>query len=614
MPDSVGLRWDLEARDAASRAFNIAATSAARLADEANRAQRQLDELGRRSPNVRIQTNAPTITAQLAALRAEIDRLNMSRDRLLRDTAGAPGGAAGAAGGGGLMPWLLGAAGVLSPAAIPVAAVGAAGAGTLLLGINAAKKALTELTPEYHALQAVAGKSLTPGLNSLVNAATKLEGPVSGLIRVFGSAISGEVTKFSNMLANGGMQQFISYAKENLPTVISLFNNLIGVIGRLVVDLAPLGSALLKDLNQVASMANSTTNILSNAGTPFQRLFGGANGSAQNNGLPISGILSGSLGRTAGTTLLNRLSNATNPLPALSGHGSIAPSGYAAAAAGLARVAAGPQYAPSGALLAQLRQEDAAIRTLTADYSKLRDAQLNENNAQDTFHVQANQLKTSVSGLGHSLNDNTLHGSQLRQVLDGLVTSAQNGAKASKDYGYVLLHNIDFLKKKADAAGYGKQLDAILRSMHLMPAQIKSTINVQTWAARYNIQQLQSAIDQLPTFKTITINTAYTTSGGSPLAPRGSTYNSQVPRHHAMGGWIGPNEFGQVGELGYENYLSDSMGRVRIFSNAQSRRMSRSGGRSARRQTVRLVVDGQEFRAYLDSVVSEGIDRYDAGF
>jgi hypothetical protein len=632
MPDSVGLRWDLTASGNAATAFNIAAESANRLADDAQRAADNVRQLGRMSPNIRIQTNATSTIAQLERIRAEVDRLNASRDRLMRPPPGVGprGGAAGGAGaaGGGFFgngPWWTGLL-PLAPAAIPLAAVGAAGGATLLLGLNQAKKSLAQLTPEYRQLQAVAGKSLAPGLDSLVHAAKVLEPAIAQMSRVFGGAISHEATLFSHALTDGGFQQFVSYAEANLPTVLDLVNNLALSSANLVRTLAPLGTVVLRSIDDASKGLSFLSRSLAHGSATAHGSWASLLGPGGHVGMPHGGAPSVGGGKFPWPGWISGpfhwLQHATGLGPQSASFPTVtSPAMGMLASTRRSQVPAfvpALQYAPSGALLAQLRQQESAVRALTTDYINLRNAQLNEANAQDSFHVQADQLGKSVAGLGHSLNVNTSHGAQLRHVLDGLVTAAQNGAHASKDYGYVLLHNIDFLKKKAEAQGYWQQLKSILQSMNMMPKQIKSQIDVQTWAARYNINQLQSAIDALPTFKTITIDARYTTSGGSPLAAGGSTYNSQVPRHHAMGGWIGPNEFGQVGELGYENYLSDSMGRVRIFSNAQSRRMGSGGGsRGPMRVTGKLSLDanGNAFLdGYIDDRINSAIDRYDAGF
>jgi hypothetical protein len=60
------------------------------------------------------------------------------------------------------------------------------------------------------------------------------------------------------------------------------------------------------------------------------------------------------------------------------------------------------------------------------------------------------------------------------------------------------------------------------------------------------------------------------------------------------------------------------MGRVRIFSNAQSRRMGSGGGsRGPMRVTGKLSLDanGNAFLdGYIDDRIASAIDRYDAGF
>jgi hypothetical protein len=265
------------------------------------------------------------------------------------------------------------------------------------------------------------------------------------------------------------------------------------------------------------------------------------------------------------------------------------------------------QYTPPAAALNAIRADEAAVKALTAAYIGLRDAQLNEANLQLTFKAGLFGLTAAIKGNGHSLSLNTAAGVANRQALVQLLTQAEAGAKASKDYGRQLLANVQDFRKHAEAAGFSKAaVDALLRSMHMLPAQIKSTVSVLTGAAKINLDMIQKQIAELPTYKTITV-------GVQTVGNLSAVYQSQVPRHHAVGGMIGRNEFGYLNEAGPESYLSDSMGRVRIFSHAQSS-ARRSVGTSARRQTVRLVVDGQEFRAYLDSVVSDGIDRYDAGF
>jgi hypothetical protein len=618
MTNSVGLRWDLEARDGASRSFNIAAASAARLAEEANHALHNLDQLGRRSPDVRIRTNAPAAMAEIAALRREVDRLSASRDQLLRPPAGAGAAAGGAAaGGGGIMPWLLGAGAMVAPAAIPLAAVAAGGLGTLYLGAKSALNQLKQLTPEFHRLQAVAGKSLAPGVNSLINAATKLEGPLNGLIRTFGSAISGELTKFADYMNSGAATQFIDYAKKELPTVLKTVNAIGAALGHLVLDVAPFGDAIVRELGTLGNMVNDAAQIAEHIGEAAKNASG-QSGLGTNLG-SFLGIGPGNVQRNLehaqhGLDWLNRASAPT----VVSGQGAIAPSARIKAAAANAALTA-KQLA--GEALNAIRAQDAAVKSLTASYIGLRDAQLNVENLQLGFKAGLFGLSAAIKGNGHSLSENTAKGIANKQALVGLLTQAEAGAKASKNYGYTLLQNVKDFQKHAQAAGFSKgQIDKLLGSMHLMPSQIKSSVNVETAAAKHNLDIISRQIAELPTYKSVTVGVNFQTTH-APIAVGGSTYRSQVPTaptKHAFGGFIGPNEVFTVGERGWEGGVSDSMGRVRIFSNAQARSMGfrsptgYAAGTGGGRRVLRATFDLGELGRMVREVVLDELDYADS--
>ena len=523
------LSWDLFARDNASAAFNIAAQSANRLAEDSQHAVDNLRQLGRQSPDVRISTNAPEAAAEIAALRGEIDRLNSSAHDAT-------------SGGGGLadfVPYLA----ALAPEALGAAeAIGAVGVGlgaTLYLGAKGALAQLKQLTPEFHQLQAAAAKSLAPGVNSLIDAAHKLQPQLTQMVGVFGKAISSEVSGISKALANGGFQEFLAYAEKELPVVLHTVNDLGAALLRLGVDLAPFGDSLLKDLGILGNMLNDTLQLAGD----FGHVASKAAGSSGQSG----GFLSAALGIGPGQVTqnlqhaqegLDKLTQAFNTNRVVQGQGTASATAYAAAAIEATKAMMN-QAEPVKAAMNAIRQDEAAVKDLTAAYQGLIDKTLQETTTSLGFKAGLLGLTAQVKSNGSSLSENTQKGIANRQMLVGLLSQAEANAKGSKDYGRVLLDNVQQFIQFATHAGYSKDaIDRLLTSLHLMPAQIRTSVSVLTGAAKANLDFIEKQIAQLPSYKTITINTQYTTSGGSPLAPRGSTYNSQVPQHHAAGGLI----------------------------------------------------------------------------
>lgn len=123
-------------------------------------------------------------------------------------------------------------------------------AGGIMVGVN---KAMSESAPLFHTVnQDVA--VMSGQLGQIV------AGAAPALVRIL-TDLNPLFVTFGNLLANGasrldhwaqsstGMQSFVAYVQTELPTVLSLVGNLVVLSSHLVQALAPMGGAILTDLN-----------------------------------------------------------------------------------------------------------------------------------------------------------------------------------------------------------------------------------------------------------------------------------------------------------------------------------------------------------------------------
>jgi hypothetical protein len=258
---------------------------------------------------------------------------------------------------------------------------------------------------------------------------------------------------------------------------------------------------------------------------------------------------------------------------------------------------------------------------LTAAYIQLRDVQLGQASSRLAFKAGLHDLTAAIAGNGRSLSENTKKGIANKQALVQLLQQAQQNAKGARSYGHTLLQNVDQFIKFATQAGFSrKAVMNLLGQMHMMPSQIKSRLDVNTATASQNLRTIQEQIAELPSYHSITVDVH--TAGN--LA---STYASQVgggqayhppAKKKAAGGWIGANEVFTVGEAGWEGGVSDSQGRVRIFSNAQSRAMGfaaptgYAAGTGGGRRVLRATFDLGELGRMVREVVLDEMDYADS--
>ena len=130
------------------------------------------------------------------------------------------------------------------------------------------------------------------------------------------------------------------------------------------------------------------------------------------------------------------------------------------------------------------KQYAAALKQLRTDLQNLINTEISQMQTEDGFKEGLLQLRQQVKSNGDSLSTNTQKGLQNRDMLLSVLSSAEKAAEGSKHYGSALLANVAQFQAFAAKAGFSKgQVDNLLRSMNLMPRQIRTRLEVDTQGA-----------------------------------------------------------------------------------------------------------------------------------
>lgn len=125
-------------------------------------------------------------------------------------------------------------------------------------------------------------------------------------------------------------------------------------------------------------------------------------------------------------------------------------------------------------------------------------AQLSTKSASLGYRESLLTLGQQVKSTGTSLSANTAKGVANRQMLVGLLQSAEQAAEGSKNYGAALRARVQDFVKYATGAGYGrKALKDLLDQMHLLPGQIKVGLNVDHQKGDNDIANFQDEINRI---------------------------------------------------------------------------------------------------------------------
>lgn len=299
-------------------------------------AQGQADALGKSSPNIKIETNAPTAIAQLELVAAAAKRLQDAQGKVsvaqakvndlensgkasasqlaaahenlakaMRDVelqqvrvakAYNDGSSAGndaentvkklsnSSEGLGLSftTVLIPAIAALSVVIGPLAAVGAGAIGTILLGSKQLENQVKGgLTPAFDGLEAAAAKALGPGINGAVTQLQQALPKLTPLIDDFGSVIGSQVDELATYLNNGGIAKFANYAEQQLPIVTGLFDSAAKASVAFFSSTTTQGDTVIGTLTQVLNLVTlisqgySELQVLASSKTnPFAAGFG----------------------------------------------------------------------------------------------------------------------------------------------------------------------------------------------------------------------------------------------------------------------------------------------------------------------------------------------------
>lgn len=294
---------------------------------EMTSAKGQADALGRTNPNIKIETNAPSAIAQLELVAAAAKRLQDAQGKVsvaqakvnqletsgkasaaqlsaahenlakaMRDVelqqirvssaferatddanrlGGGPGsGLAGVAAGaedagGGIMQFLLPALGLAATALGPLAAVGAGAFGTVLLGSTKLENQVkTGLTPAFKQLQGVAAAALEPGVNAAIAQLQQALPKLDPLIVTFGTDIGNDVDQLAGWLNSTGIQDFVSYAQAELPTVENAFKGLAAATLGFFEDVTPIGNDVLNTVTAIGDAVSRAEQFLAKFEAP----------------------------------------------------------------------------------------------------------------------------------------------------------------------------------------------------------------------------------------------------------------------------------------------------------------------------------------------------------
>lgn len=479
-------------------------------------AYRAGEELGRdvsRGLAAGVGTVDVNVRADTGAARAEIAALGNTADS--------------AAGGG--MRNLIIAAAALAPALIPITAVAIPALLTLGLAAKSASEQLKDgLTSEFHLLQHAAGQSLTPGIDSLIGALQKAQPELRQLVGVFGGALSGELTKFSNALSNGGLTSFIAYAKQEMPIVLDTFNHLLGLVGEIVKALTPVGNEILKEVDALAQAVTEAVKLVDALGAlkPAEALVQDAQ--------IVTGMVTDALkfAETLNTIKIPKFSFGDFSIGGGTGGGGagglndfyqkyISPVGVIST--GLHHLKDGFDAVFGGDTIAgQGMVTDAArATTLAAALDKAADAAAKYDNrivahlstrvasaqAEDAFIAAARGVADAAKSGGTSLDVLTAKGQANRDALISAASAALGFYNAQVKAGVAtttaastLAGDARQLELTATNAGFSKrEVDALLASMGLLPSQITTRFTVDATEAYAVLNLLAAQYAQLGT-------------------------------------------------------------------------------------------------------------------
>lgn len=243
----------------------------------------ELDDLTTPDHDIRVRVDAAAAAAELAALQAQIDKLNRSGNPPGGGGIGDLGGAAENASGG-FYQFLIPAIAALSTIIGPVVATGVAGLGTILLGAKGVEAEVkTGLTPAFKQLQETAVEALQPGIAAAVSQLKLALPQLTPLVQVFGSAIGDAADQLASWLNNGGLTGFVDYATQELPIVENAFKGLAAATIGFFQDVTPIGNDILHTVTAISDGVAKAEALFAK----FQGSSGGAG--TLPNGSPASG-------------------------------------------------------------------------------------------------------------------------------------------------------------------------------------------------------------------------------------------------------------------------------------------------------------------------------------
>lgn len=582
----------------------------------------ELDDLTTPDHSIRVRVDAAAAAAELAALQAQVDKLNHSVDP---PGGGGIGGLGNAAEGAshGFYAYLLPAVAALSTIIGPVVAVGTAGLGTILLGAKGLEAEVkTGLTPAFKQLQTVATEALEPGVNAAVQQLKQALPQLTPLVTFFGTEIGDVADKLATWLNDGGLVGFTNYAIRELPIVEGAFEGLASAVIGFFQDVTPIGNDILRVVTGISDAVAKAEALLAK----FQGSTG--TGGTLPNGSPSSGLGSyvqvksnqsilhqaeGIL-RNFGTSFFNpgspvsatygrqpnghvaaapfqaNLHDEVNTVPA-SALNALNQQNAAAAAAQQIATALGTtstSYASASTAAAafaantaqntlQMQLENNAAGILQAALSALGGDTLGVAQANTAFHESITSVNSSLKTNGTTLDINTSAGQANLSSIQSAVQAARSHAEAiaqqtGSTVAATAAYNKDIatLKGQVTATGGAKSaIDGYIDSIDKLPPLKKTKIDADTSGALAAVHSLHDAVNNIPTTIPISLILSAATLGGVNLHDVTNSLGS-VPTNqsqyvpHWNGGMVADGLF-SVGEHGIE-YGYKSGPQVQIFN------------------------------------------------
>jgi hypothetical protein len=212
---------------------------------------------------------------------------------------------------------------------------------------------------------------------------------------------------------------------------------------------------------------------------------------------------------------------------------------------------------------ASLTQLDNALQKATTDFDKLIGLNVGAEQAQDRFREGLEQLTKAVQQNGVSLDQNSLAGAKVRDVLATQVTNIKNArdayisqqtpilgvTKATEQANVIFGQNIVALETQAVKAGLSQsQVDALIRSLLGLPPSKSSTVSTPgAQTSKDAIDSLGRSINSLPTYKEIDVVTMFTSKTDPNAQKNPTTKGGYGGLMDPNGGWLGTIHHAETG-------------------------------------------------------------------